>query len=164
MPQQQAWMPRERWDALVRGEDCPLCAEVASKDESDSQGYRIADSYVSRLRLDANQWVAGYCVLISKIHAREFYKLAEEDQSLFFYDLAEAAKALEAVFSPLKLNFQILGNLVPHVHCHIIPRYYGDPAPGRPIDPHAETARLTADGYASRVELIRSALHGHFHA
>ena len=26
----KAWMPREQWEALVRGEQCPLCAEMTS--------------------------------------------------------------------------------------------------------------------------------------
>jgi hypothetical protein len=58
------WMPRERWDALVRGEDCPLCAKVRSTDAVDEHGYTIADLQLSRLRLASNQFVPGYCVLI----------------------------------------------------------------------------------------------------
>ena len=58
------WMPRERWDALVRGEDCPLCATVRSTGATDEHGYTIADLQLSRLRLASNQFVPGYCVLI----------------------------------------------------------------------------------------------------
>ena len=46
-------------------------------------------------------------------------------------------QALQTVFNPLKMNFNILGNAVPHLHAHILPRYYGDPEPHRPIDPNA---------------------------
>jgi diadenosine tetraphosphate (Ap4A) HIT family hydrolase len=53
----------------------------------------------------------------------------------FFDDLRIAAQAIDAVYKPLKMNFEILGNTVPHLHAHIVPRYYNDPAPGRPIDP-----------------------------
>lgn len=31
------------------------------------------------------------------------------------------------------MNFQTLGNALPHLHTHIVPRYIGDPAPGEPL-------------------------------
>jgi hypothetical protein len=33
------WMLRERWDALVRGEQCPLCAEMQSTVPANEFGY-----------------------------------------------------------------------------------------------------------------------------
>lgn len=72
------------------------------------------------------------------------------DQQAFFRDLVEAAQALDAAFGPTKMNVEILGNSVPHLHCHLVPRYYGDPAPGRPMPTGAtndlrELASLGAD-------------------
>jgi len=69
-----------------------------------------------------------------------------------------AAQALEAVFRPVKMNFEILGNAVPHLHCHIKPRHYGDPVPGRPIHPDDRVVRLSSTEYEQRVALIRAAL------
>ncbi len=47
----------------------------------------------------------------------------------------------------MKMNFQLLGNAVPHLHCHILPRYYGDPAPSPPLDmDRPEHTRLLAPG------------------
>jgi diadenosine tetraphosphate (Ap4A) HIT family hydrolase len=154
----QSWMPRSRWDALVRGEGCPLCAELASDADHDSEGYRVADLDMSRLRLAANQWVPGYSVLVCKRHVREPYELTREDRALFFEDLMRVGRALERALHPVKMNFEILGNLVPHLHCHVLPRYYGDPAPGQPIDPNAGRLILTQQEYEHRVGLIRAAL------
>lgn len=154
----QEWMPRGQWDALVRGEGCPLCAEVASTERMNEYGYTIGDLNLSRLRLATNQFVAGYCVLISKQHVREPYELGHRECALFFEDMMRAARALERVFSPTKMNFEILGNAVPHLHCHLLPRYYGDPAPNRPIDQDARQVLLTPDEYNQRVDLIRSFL------
>jgi diadenosine tetraphosphate (Ap4A) HIT family hydrolase len=154
------WMPRERWDALVRGEGCPLCEECRSAERVNEYGYTVADLRLSRLRLAANQFPPGYCVLICAKHVCEPYHLTREEQALFFGDLMCAAQAIERVFKPAKMNFQLLGNLVPHLHAHIVPRYYGDPAPGRPIDPGDQVIMLTPQEYAERVRLIQEALIG----
>jgi hypothetical protein len=53
------WMARERWDALVRGEGCPLCAELAADAAWTSEGYVVADLAVSRLRLSTHQSLPG---------------------------------------------------------------------------------------------------------
>ena len=45
------WMPRDRWDALVRGEDCAACAEVRGLGLDNGEGYFVTDLAVSRLRL-----------------------------------------------------------------------------------------------------------------
>jgi diadenosine tetraphosphate (Ap4A) HIT family hydrolase len=77
----------------------------------------------------------------------------------FFEDLMLVGKVLEEVYSADKMNFEILGNSVPHLHCHIIPRYYGDPAPNRPITlPFVEVVRLKPEQYMDQVKRIRKAL------
>lgn len=154
----QEWMPRTRWDALVRGEDCPLCAELATDEYRSEDGYWIASLKLSRLRLAANQWVPGYCVLVCTKHVVEPHQLPKQDQVEFFEDVMRAAQALERVFRPVKMNYEILGNSVPHLHCHITPRYYGDPAPGRPIHQNAQHVVLSEGEYEQRIGLIRAAL------
>ena len=159
MPEKpNAWMPREQWESLVRGENCPLCTECQSEESANEHGHSVGDLGVSRLRLTANQFIAGYCVLIYKKHVVEPYHLAHEEQSLFFSDMMQAAKAIDQVFKPAKMNFELLGNLVPHLHVHIVPRYYGDPAPGRPINPGMQVITLASEEYQERVRLIQEAL------
>lgn len=58
-----------------------------------------------------------------------------------------AAKAVERLFAPAKLNFETLGNALPHLHTHIVPRFVGDPTPGRPL--------LGAPGVTHRRTLMR---------
>jgi len=154
----QEWMPREQWDALVRGQGCPACAEVTSSEQANERGFFVADLDFSRLRLAANQFVTGYCVLLCHRHVREPYELSKQERSMFFEDMMRVGRALEQAFNPVKLNFEILGNAVPHLHCHLKPRYYGDPAPNRIIDQNAQQVRLRSDEYNQRIDLIRSAL------
>ena len=152
-----AWMPRERWDALVRGEGCPLCLdEVAEPDNPFS--FLIAELPTSYLRLPRDQVVPGYAVLIAKQHVREPHELSLPDRAAFFNDMLQAGAALERAFGAVKVNYMILGNAIPHLHCHITPRVYGDPWPGRPANLDGEPERCTAEEYARRVALIRTAL------
>jgi diadenosine tetraphosphate (Ap4A) HIT family hydrolase len=37
------------------------------------------------------------------------------------------ARAVEECFRPHKLNYELLGNQVPHLHWHVVPRYADDP-------------------------------------
>jgi diadenosine tetraphosphate (Ap4A) HIT family hydrolase len=151
-------MPRSRWEAMVRGEDCPLCADIASKEFVNEHGYTVAELGRSRLRLAANQWVPGYSVLISTLHVCEPYELEDVDRMVFFDDMMRAGRALEQVFTPIKLNFQLLGNAVPHLHCHITPRYYGDPAPHRPLDPNLIHRHVSSGEAIERIAALHSAL------
>jgi len=152
----KGWMDQKHWEALVQGEDCPACAEVQSG--VTNEGYLVARLQLSHLRLMSNQFVPGYCVLLCTRHVAEPYQLSPAEQVCFFQDLVRAMQALDRVFTPVKMNVNLLGNLVPHLHAHLLPRYYGDSAPGRPIDPGEQVVRLTPDEYQQRARQIEAAL------
>src|SRR6059058_682186 len=111
----RTWMPRARWDALVRGENCPACAEVRGTGRDNSEGYFVTDLAVSRLRLQREQHVPGWCVLLLRRHVREPHELPETERIAFFEDMVRVGRALEQVFAALKINYSILGNNVPHL-------------------------------------------------
>ena len=158
------WMPRERWEALVRGEGCPLCADLAAPGGDDAHGYFVADLAASRLRLGLEQHVPGYCVLIARRHVREPYQLDAAERAAYFEDLMRVGAALERVYRADKLNFSLLGNGNPHLHAHVQPRFYGDAYPGAPapVDPHrtriAHPVLLSPEAAAAQVAAIRAAL------
>jgi diadenosine tetraphosphate (Ap4A) HIT family hydrolase len=154
----EQWMPRKDWDALVMGENCPLCALVKAPGADTHTHYFVTDLNISRLMLVKNQYVKGYCELICIKHVRESYELPQDERDQYFDDMMTAGLALEQTFLSEKMNFQILGNAVPHLHTHIEPRYYGDPAPNHPIDPNKETVILEPEEYLERVESIRRAI------
>ena len=155
----KTWMSRERWDALVRGEECPLCQAVATLtalDAEDDYGFTVADMPSALLRLQKNQYVRGYTTFISKRHVCEIYELTPAERVEFFGDLSRATQAIAQAFGALKINLTLLGNTVPHLHAHIIPRYYGDPKPDGTIDPWKKTRLL--DDYTEPIQKIRDAL------
>jgi diadenosine tetraphosphate (Ap4A) HIT family hydrolase len=127
------WMPRSTWQSLVDGENCPMCDSAAGHKDPDHHGYLVADLRASRVRLSLDQFAKGYCVLIAHRHVREPYEFDPDERVAFFEDMCQVGRAIEDEFGAIKMNFQILGMKTPHVHAHAIPRYYGDPAPGRAL-------------------------------
>jgi diadenosine tetraphosphate (Ap4A) HIT family hydrolase len=71
------------------------------------------------------------------------------------------AKALATFYRPLKMNYETLGNTVPHLHTHLLPRFVADPAPGRPFpllpqsgdESQIAPAQLASDATALRALL-----------
>jgi len=152
----KVWMPREKWDALIRGDDCNDCAHLASGENP--HGYKIADLEVSRLDLFKSQFVPGCCILYLYRHVVEPYQLSVEERTLYFEDLMRSAQAIAEAFKPDKMNYQILGNASPHLHCFLQPRFYGDSEPGWPIDPYKEQVILRPEEYQERVRAIQRTL------
>src|SRR6185437_16971840 len=89
-------------------------------------------------------------------HVVEPTELSDEEAAMYGREVILVGRALETTFSAVKLNYNVLGNSVPHLHTHVIPRYADDPRPGWPFPfpedeppPHPED-QLRADAEALR--------------
>ena len=52
---------------------------------------------------------------------------------------------MAGAFRPDKVNYELLGNMVPHMHWHVVPRFRTDPLWPRPIwSEHHQEVILTA--------------------
>lgn len=74
----------------------------------------------------------GFCRVIWRKHVREMSDLSREDRLLLNDAVVEVEQAVREVMAPTKINLASLGNVVPHLHWHVIPRYTDDahfPAP-----------------------------------
>lgn len=119
------------WDDLLAGKGCPFCGP---READDGFNIHVGDLSVSSLYLDRNQVYAGYSVLIfKKRHVCGLEQLNDEEYEAFAEDLKIAARALSFVFEPHHMNYATLGNVIPHLHYHIIPRYQTDPRWGAPV-------------------------------
>ena len=87
----------------------------------------MADGSITRAYLQPSASFRGYCILVLKKHAVEIDDLSPKERSALMEDIARVAHAIRQVCTPAKLNYEILGNVVPHIHVHIIPRYTTDP-------------------------------------
>jgi diadenosine tetraphosphate (Ap4A) HIT family hydrolase len=107
----------------MREEDCELCAlEAPTVWANEKLAVIIVD--------DANY--PGFCRVIWRDHVREMSDLAREDRLLLNETVFHVEQAVRETMAPTKMNVASLGNVVPHLHWHIIPRYADDahfPAP-----------------------------------
>jgi diadenosine tetraphosphate (Ap4A) HIT family hydrolase len=141
---------------LKRGEGCPMCAQ--GRPEETEYGARFFAGDVSDAYLQRESLQRGYTVVIWRgRHVAEPTELTEEEATKYWLELLEAGRRLELHLQPVKLNYDILGNSLPHLHTHVMPRYADDPKPGWPF-PHPEGERGQQDEELFRrdLEALRS--------
>jgi diadenosine tetraphosphate (Ap4A) HIT family hydrolase len=89
----------------------------------------VSDAYLQKTAIQR-----GYSVVIWRgRHVAEPTELTDEEASAYWLEVLRAGRALEQHFGPVKLNYDVLGNSLPHLHTHVIPRYADDPRPGWPF-------------------------------
>ena len=74
----------------------------------------------------------GFVRVILGRHAREMTDLAAEERARLMAIVFEVEAAVRDAMRPDKMNVASLGNMTPHVHWHVIPRFSDDrhfPAP-----------------------------------
>lgn len=104
---------------------CPLCLKVADLDRQ-APVELVWTFPLSAVLLGAWQYYRGYCVLVLRKHATELSALSAEERRQFLEEMSLTARAIELAFRPKKMNYEMLGNQVPHMHWHLIPRYPDD--------------------------------------
>jgi diadenosine tetraphosphate (Ap4A) HIT family hydrolase len=120
----------ENWQHLTKPEHCPMCQQLPMpKGMVD-----VVERPSSWLSAEPRVCLKGQCFVTSKVHAVELYDLSDEELLAFMKDVADYARALKTVTGAVKINYEIHGNSVPHLHMHLVPRYVDDPFPGQPID------------------------------
>ena len=68
----------------------------------------------------------GFCRVVWNAHVKEMSDLVPSDRLLLNEAVWEVEMALRSVMVPEKINLASLGNMTPHLHWHVIPRYADD--------------------------------------
>jgi diadenosine tetraphosphate (Ap4A) HIT family hydrolase len=68
----------------------------------------------------------GFCRVIWNTHVREMTDLAAADRDYFMHTVFAVEAALRDSLQPDKINLASLGNMTPHLHWHVIPRFVED--------------------------------------
>ncbi len=131
--------------------NCKACAgEWPRKD------HWIADLDLSQAYLHDDQFFPGWTVLVLKRHAIELFDLTKDERSRLIEEVSEVALALDMALDPVKINYELLGNQLPHIHWHVIPRLSDDPAPRDAVwTVRHEPKRLPADELRNLASRIR---------
>lgn len=122
----------------------------------DSCGFKlgepIAKLEVSDLCFVSDHRFPGRCVVTLHQHAMELFELTPSVRHAFADDVSTAARAVKLAVNAFKMNYEILGNADPHVHCHLIPRQLDEPKPKAPAWLHPETQAVLASGKAEEIK------------
>jgi diadenosine tetraphosphate (Ap4A) HIT family hydrolase len=144
--------------------ECVFCAVVAALGRADTcpagdAGHvlrKVHDLPASIAILAPDQYYRGYTLVVSKTHATELYELPDHESAQYFDDMRRVARAIGAAFGPRKMNYEVLGNTVAHLHWHLFPRYEWDLNPKRPTWETNHTPRLPEPAeYDETVAAIR---------
>ena len=133
------WRDPDTWSALHNGESCPFCRQGTHREA-------IAELEVSSVMMGEDAPMRGYVWLLFRRHAVELHDLSDAEGAAFMRDIQRVSSAVAAATGAVKLNYEVHGNTVPHLHVHFFPRYVGDPFEGGPIDPRLVTGAVYGRG------------------
>jgi diadenosine tetraphosphate (Ap4A) HIT family hydrolase len=110
---------------------CPLCAP---RPADSAHWLKVGTLGVSSLYLDRNQTYRGHCQLVfDGRHVEGLEQLDDAEHAALMHDLRRSARAITRIVAPDRMNYCSLGNVVGHLHWHLVPRYRSDPRWGFPI-------------------------------
>jgi len=101
-----------------KSNNCALCS---------SQKYPVIwANDLFRILLINDENYPGYCRVDLINHVKEMADLDEEIRNKFMVVIFQMEKIIKEYLQPDKINLASLGNITPHLHWHIIPRYFSD--------------------------------------
>jgi diadenosine tetraphosphate (Ap4A) HIT family hydrolase len=94
----------------------------------------------------------AFCRVILQRHAREMTDLNESERADLMHIVFAVEQAQRKLLEPEKINLACFGNMVAHVHWHVIPRFRLDPHYPNPVwgSRTAGTSQALPDGYWAR--------------
>jgi diadenosine tetraphosphate (Ap4A) HIT family hydrolase len=98
--------------------NCPLCATDGGRLILRSSRWRVVFA-------DEPDYPC-FVRVIWNTHVREMSDLPESEQHLLMQAVFAVERAMRAVLNPHKINLASFGNMAPHVHWHVIPRWPDD--------------------------------------
>ena len=102
--------------------NCVLCKDELKPEE----GQLIWHGDDCRVMLVNDADLPGFCRVIWNHHVVEMTDLSRGEREHLMSLVFAVEEAVRHVMQPDKINIAALGNMVPHIHWHIIPRYQDD--------------------------------------
>lgn len=116
---------------------CPLC---------DAPGGEVLwqDDFCRIVLVEDTPGYPGFCRVILNRHAREMTDLDRHERDRLMSVVWKTEQAVRDVLRPDKINLASLGNVVPHLHWHVVPRFRHDSHFPNPIWGEARRAAAAA--------------------
>lgn len=124
---------------------CELCREDGGELIHQAERFRVI--------LVDDAAFPGFCRVVWNDHVREMTDLDASDRSLLMNAVWAVEAAVREVMAPHKVNLASLGNMVAHMHWHVIPRYTDDSHFPSPVWAGAVRGAV-AEQLARRVALL----------
>ena len=102
----------------MSGDNCELCATTGGTVLWEGAGCRV-------VRV-SDPYYPGFCRVVLNEHIREMTDLPAERRRRMMDVVFAVERAIRELFSPDKINLASLGNMTPHLHWHVIPRWRDD--------------------------------------
>lgn len=107
--------------------DCIFCKIINGEIDS----YKIYEDENALAFLDINPHAKGHTIVIPKFHAEVLFEIDDEDFKELSIAIKRTMERIDSVLHPEGYNIgwnhgKIGGQVVPHLHIHIMPRYSGD--------------------------------------
>jgi diadenosine tetraphosphate (Ap4A) HIT family hydrolase len=134
-------------DQTGAADACPICRRGRPLDV-------IAELRTTWVTAQASAPLPGYACVVAKRHVEEPFLLPDDELVAFWRESMVVACALDELFRPLKINYEIHGNTIPHLHLHLFPRFQGDPYEGRAITTSDHAFTRTADDLQRMREVV----------
>lgn len=102
--------------------NCTLCKDELKPDE----GELIWRGDDCRVIMVNDPDLPGFCRVIWNRHVPEMSDLTYGEREHIMSLVFAVEEVIREVMEPDKVNLAALGNMVPHIHWHVIPRYQDD--------------------------------------
>ncbi|SDY01123.1 Diadenosine tetraphosphate (Ap4A) hydrolase [Collimonas sp. OK242] len=116
--------------------DCELCSGDGGEILHRAEKFRVV--------LVDDAMYPGFCRVIWHRHVKEMTDLSTADRALFMDAVWIVETAVRNIMLPEKINLACLGNMTPHLHWHVIPRYLDDAHFPSPVWAQAQRQPLPA--------------------
>ncbi|WP_431275445.1 HIT family protein [Variovorax ureilyticus] len=103
---------------MKRVEGCPLCDETGGRLVHQAAKFRVIHA--------AEAGFPAFYRVVWKEHVAEWSDLSVEDRGVCMEAVAVVEQCLRDALAPAKINLAALGNMVPHLHWHVIARFDWD--------------------------------------
>jgi diadenosine tetraphosphate (Ap4A) HIT family hydrolase len=115
-----AWSDPAAWSSLRDGTACPICVRGFPLDV-------VAEGTATWIAAGREAPLPGYACVVSKRHVVEPFELPADERAAFWEEAMAAARVVADLYRPVKMNYEVHGNVIPHLHLHLYPRTPDDP-------------------------------------